>query len=87
MNFNPNRVPNLSRHAWRILLVALALLLLADLFVHHHEHFGVEDRFGFYAFYGFIASAGLVIVGNLLGKLIKRPQDYYQHPAEGDEHD
>lgn len=76
--FNPNRVPNLSPVAWGITLLALAGLLIAEFFVHHHSYFGFEDHYGFYAWYGFAASAGLVIAGKLLSTVLKRPEDYYK---------
>ena len=81
---NPNRVPNLSPLAWIITGVALCALLAAEFFVHHHSHFGFEDSFGFYAWYGFAASAGLVVLGNLLSKILKRSEDYYQSENKND---
>ena len=81
---NPNRVPNLSPLAWLVTGVALLVLILLEFSVHHHAHFGWDDFFGFYAVYGFIASAGLVILGNLLAKFLKRPEDYYADDQETD---
>ncbi|MGB1581353.1 MAG: hypothetical protein ACPHER_07590 [Nevskiales bacterium] len=81
--FNPNRVPNLSPKAWLITAIALLALVAAEFFVHHHSHFGWDNFFGFYALYGFIASAGLVIGGNLLGKLLKRTENYYDDRQAG----
>lgn len=82
MKLNPNTVPNLSPLAWTLLLISLAVLLVAGYFVHFHVYFGWEDLFGFYAIYGFIASAGLVILGNILGKIVKRPETYYEGDGE-----
>lgn len=83
MKLNPNSVPNLSPLAWMLLLACLAVLLVMDFFIHHHVHFGWEDIFGFYSLYGFVASAGLIVLGNLLGKLVKRAEHYYdKHPEQ-----
>lgn len=84
MRFNPNSVPNLSMGAWRILAAVLAMLVMAEFFIHHHAYFGIEDKPGFYILWGFIASAGLVVLGVLLGKLLKRPEGYYQNNDESD---
>ena len=42
------------RTLWVIFIVVLLVTLLAGLFVHQHESFGIEDSFGFFAWYGFI---------------------------------
>jgi len=60
-------------------LWALGLLLLAaDLLVHRHEEFGWAGWFGFYAAYGFFACVALVLAAKeILRRLVKRPEDYY----------
>jgi uncharacterized membrane protein YjjB (DUF3815 family) len=85
VRLNPNRVANLSPSAWLIMGLGLAGLIVAEFFVHHHGHFGVDDSFGFFAWYGFAASAGLVILGNLLSKVLKRPESYYQSENQDDD--
>ena len=62
--------------------VCCALLILTDLIVHRHltfaeDFFPVEGWFGFYAIYGFVAYA-LIVVGSIpLRKMIMRSEDYY----------
>ena len=85
MRFNPNSVTNLSMNAWRILAALLAVLIACEFFVHHHEYFGFDDTPGFYVLWGFIGSAGLVVLGNLLGKVLKRPENYYNDSEEQDD--
>ena len=73
----------------RILWIAFGLILaatvIAGLFVHQHEHFGIEDSFGFYAWYGFITCVGMVVFAKLLGIFLKRPDNYYVE--QEDKHD
>jgi hypothetical protein len=57
-----------------------AVLLLADLLVHRHEEFSWAGWFGFYAAYGFFACVALVLAAKeVLRRLVKRPEDYYDH--------
>lgn len=67
---------------WALLLVILVLALLPELFVHHHAHFPergftLDTKIGFFAWYGFIACAAMVVVAKVLGIFLKRPDDYY----------
>ena len=53
-------------------------LLSADLLVQRHEEFAWAGWFGFYAAYGFFACVALVIAAKeVLRRLVKRPEDYY----------
>ena len=69
--------PKSVRRLWIGFCIVLLLTVLLDLFVTQYEHFGIDDEFGFYAWYGFLACAAMVVVAKLLGKLMKRPDDYY----------
>jgi hypothetical protein len=70
--------PATIRALWIASLVVLALLALADLFVHHHEHFGVDGTPGFYSIYGFGVCAVMVLVSKfVVGLLLKRKDTYY----------
>ena len=67
-------VTKLYRGLWAVGL----LLLAADLLVHRHEEFAWAGWFGFYAAYGFFACVALVIAAKeVLRRLVKRPEDYY----------
>jgi hypothetical protein len=53
------------------------MLVVADLFVPKHGPFAVEHVFGFYAWYGFLACVGLVLVAKVMRRVLMRPEDYY----------
>lgn len=65
------------RKLWQMFIVILFITLVAGFFVHQHEPFGIEDSFGFFAWYGLITCVGMVIFAKLLGLFLKRPEDYY----------
>lgn len=65
------------RKLWLMFIAVLLVTLVAGLFVHQHESFGIEDSFGFFGWYGFITCVGMVIFAKVLGLFLKRPEDYY----------
>ena len=65
------------RILWIVFAVVLALTVLAGLLVDFHPHFGIEGTFGFFAWYGLLTCAAMVVFAKVLGVLIKRPEDYY----------
>ena len=69
--------PENVRRLLRILCLACALLLAANLFVHRHVEHSWESLWGFYAFFGFVACVLLVLLAKQLRKILKRPEDYY----------
>jgi membrane protein YdbS with pleckstrin-like domain len=69
--------PENVRRLLRLLYLACALLLAADLFVRRHVVHDWESLWGFYALYGFTACVLLVLLAKQLRKLLKRPEDYY----------
>lgn len=54
-----------------------AALFAADFLYHKHTEFGIEKLPGFYALYGFIMCAALVICAKGLRVFLKRSEDYY----------
>ena len=66
------------RKLWFGFMTILAASLIAGLFVHQHEYFGIEHSFGFFAWYGFITCVGMVLFAKLLGVFLKRSENYYQ---------
>lgn len=66
------------RRLWVVFAVALALTVVAELFIAHEAHFEIEGVFGFNAWYGILACAGLIAFAKLLGTLLKRPDTYYE---------
>lgn len=70
--------PATIRLMWIVSLVVLAALVAADFAVHHHEHFGIDGTFGFYAWYGFAVCAVMVLVSKfVVGLVLKRKDTYY----------
>ncbi len=58
----------------------LVLLVVADLFVpREHPHFIGDFIPGFWAVFGFVACALIIVVSKWLGKkFLFRPEDYYE---------
>ena len=61
----------------RTLYLICALLVVADVFVPKHSPFAIEHVFGFYAWFGFLACVGLVLVAKVMRRVLMRPEDYY----------
>jgi hypothetical protein len=61
----------------RILVAVCTASVLADLLYHKHGHYGIEETFGFHAWYGFVCCFSLVVVARELRKVLMRPEDYY----------
>jgi hypothetical protein len=70
--------PATIRLLWIIFIAVLALTVVADVFVSHHGEFGIEDTFGFSAWYGFVSCVVLVGFAKGLGLCLKRRDDYYE---------
>ncbi|MGD8266108.1 MAG: hypothetical protein PVF23_10405 [Chromatiales bacterium] len=75
------RSENLPR-LWGIMILILVLSLLPEFFLHHHPHFDRSDftldsSFGFHAWFGFLACAGMVALAKILGIFLKRKDTYY----------
>ncbi|MGI9415805.1 MAG: hypothetical protein ACR2PM_19170 [Hyphomicrobiales bacterium] len=69
--------PETIKRIWIGSCAVLALLVLSDVVVHHHAHFGVDGTFGFYSWYGFAACVVLVVGSKALGAVLKRRDTYY----------
>jgi len=71
------------RRAVRYLVYVCGFLLLLDLAVHltsvdHHAHLHWENGVWFYAVYGFVSYALLVLISkHVLRPIIMRDEDYY----------
>ena len=72
------------KRLWRGFLVVLALTVAAQLLVQMHPHFDIEAVFGFNAWFGFCACAGMIGVAKLLALVLKRPDTYYDEPGRVD---
>jgi len=65
-----------------IQIVILVLAVLPEFFIKHEEHlpgsgFTLDTTFGFFAWYGFLTCAAMVIGAKLLGIFLKRKDTYY----------
>lgn len=70
--------PRAVRAFWVGSVIVLLLLAFADVFVHHHAHFGVDGTPGFYSLYGLGACIVMVIVSKfVVGLVLKRRDTYY----------
>jgi hypothetical protein len=67
---------NRDRLFWGLCAVC-GLLLVAELLVHRHPHFGWEAVPFFHAAFGFVAFWCIVIAGKHLRKVLMRDEDYY----------
>ena len=71
---NPN---NVRRVLWALVAIC-SLLFAADFIYHRHIVHPWEELWGFYAIYGFVACAVLVLVAKQMRKLLMRGEDYYE---------
>lgn len=67
---------NVTKIFYGLIAVCIAVFF-ADFLYEKHPHFFFEYWFGFYAVFGFLAYAGIVLSAKQLRKLIKREEDYY----------
>ncbi|HYC66175.1 MAG TPA: hypothetical protein VEC14_15700 [Reyranellaceae bacterium] len=65
------------RRLWVAFALVLAVVVLADLFIAHHPHFGLDGTLGFGAWFGFAACVALIVFAKGLGALLKRRDTYY----------
>ncbi|MCH2491905.1 MAG: hypothetical protein MK320_03825 [Gammaproteobacteria bacterium] len=59
------------------LAAVCAALVVVEWFVHRHATYPWEGWPGFYAIFGFVAFAGIVLLGKQLRRVIRRDDDYY----------
>lgn len=76
--------PATIRRLWIGFALVLAVLVLAGLTVKVKGYFGIDDVFGFAAWFGFGSCVLMVAVAKVLGALLKRPDSYYEEAATRD---
>ena len=69
--------PATIRLLWRFFVVVLALTILAQLFINVKGYFGMDGWFGFGAAFGFVVCVAMVAISKVLGRFLKRDEDYY----------
>ena len=65
------------RVLWVLGLVVLAILVAAELTIAPHPRFGLDGSFAFFAWYGLLTCAAMMLVAKLLGGFLKRHDTYY----------
>lgn len=79
--------PTTIRRLWIGFALVLAALVLAGLTIKVKGYFGIDDLFGFAAWFGFGSCVLMVLVAKALGALLKRPESYYEESATSDNAD
>ena len=69
--------PSTIKLLWRIFIVVLVVLVLAQALIYVKGYFGVDGWFGFGAVFGFLSCLAMVLFAKGLGYVLKRPEDYY----------
>jgi hypothetical protein len=67
----------MSRRVWWGFTILLAITVLAELVFPVDGRLDVDGWFGYAAVFGFAAGMVLILVVNLLGRLLGRPDGYY----------
>jgi hypothetical protein len=74
--------PKTIRRLWQWGIGVLAMVTLLDLVIVAHPYFGIDGFFGFYAWYGLLTCAAMIVVAKALGVFLKRPDTYYGEDRE-----
>jgi hypothetical protein len=69
--------PGTIRWLWIIGYSVLAITVLLQLVIPVKGYFGIDGWFGFGALFGFLSCVLMVFGARFIGKLLKRPDDYY----------
>jgi len=73
-----------SRNTWIVVVAAMAVSILAEFFVHGHGEHPWWLVKGFYAGFGFVCCALIIIISKFVGHaFLDRPETYYD-PEEGE---
>jgi sterol desaturase/sphingolipid hydroxylase (fatty acid hydroxylase superfamily) len=70
--------PTTIKLLWKVFIVVLAMLVLAQAFIYVKGYFRVDGWFGFGAVFGFLSCLAMVLFAKALGYVLKRPEDYYE---------
>jgi len=70
--------PEIQQRIRYVLYIICGLLVIADLLASRYTYLPVEDIPAFYAFYGFAALVGVVMLAKILRQLVGRGEDYYR---------
>lgn len=76
--------PEIQQRIRYALFTICGLLVIADLIVQRHTYLPVEEIPAFYAFYGFAALVGVVVLAKALRQLVGRAEGYYRQKGDDD---
>ncbi|UCE89274.1 MAG: hypothetical protein JSW10_00030 [Pseudomonadota bacterium] len=65
------------RWLWVLFILILAFTVAIELSADLHGHFGIDESFGFHAWYGFLTCVAMIAVAKILGIFLKRRDTYY----------
>ncbi len=74
--------PTTIKLLWKVFIVVLAMLVLAQAFIYVKGYFRVDGWFGFGAVFGFLSCLAMVLFAKALGYVLKRPEDYYERGGD-----
>jgi uncharacterized membrane protein len=74
--------PATIKRLWMIFAAVLAATVLVEIWIPNDPHFQVERLFGFYAGYGLVACAVMILGAKALGALLKTRDTYYEERAD-----
>ena len=69
--------PRSIKILWGVLIFLLILTLIPGFFVHPHAEFGIEETFGFFAWFGFGVCVIQILLAKFLAIFLKRSDTYY----------
>ena len=76
-NYWLDNMKNVNKVYWAVVIVC-TLLFIADALYHKHPYFSLENWFGFYGIFGFVACVGLVLAAKEIRKIIIRDEKFYE---------
>ena len=75
--------PETVRRLWWVFGAVLTLMILAQAVIPVKGNFGLESSFAFGAWFGFGSCVAMVLAAKVLGRWLKRPDDYYCEDEAG----
>lgn len=63
---------------WKIFVVLLAFTLLCEFFIAPSNHFALQEKYFFHAWYGFSSCIMIVLFSRVVGYFLKRKVLYYK---------
>jgi len=74
--------PGTIKLLWRIFIVVLVALVLAQAVIYVKGYVGVDGWSGFGAAFGFLSGLAMVVFAKGLGYVLKQPEDYYDRGGD-----